>query len=351
MATVLDGIAQTISGLSLLVVLLIGIILGMLILHKLSHGDISVLMGRVKRLKVFTFEIELFQQLNQLESTAEKAAKEVASSVVHPLSGSVEGSSSAHGELSITTQSRTVPQSAAISINDAANLSSTETIDVAKIDSGDEIVNIILDQAITDPKVALIRLSIELERELQRLLGSMGLLGNGRPYLSVRRALEVLNKRDSLLPVSVLAAVDDFSRVRNLIIHGGDGSRGEMLRAIDSGLLVYRTLRSVPRSTHVVYHVGAEVYADAKGQETRSDVKSLILEEVSASGVIKTKQVLPTTRAHYEKGMHVAWEFNDKVRWGESWYCNPDSQQIEYGWSSALEFVGRDIDNPVGAPT
>ncbi len=348
----LDGIAQTISGVSVLVVLLIGIIVGMIFLHKVSHGDLSVLMHRVKRLKVLTLEIELFEHLDQLESKAEKAAADVASSsVVHSLSGAAEGASSAHGELSVSTHSRTVPQSAAISINDAASLGSTETIEVAKIDSGIEIVNTILDQAITDPKVALIRLSIELERELQRLLGSMDLLGNGRTYLSVRKAMEVLNRRHSPLPVSVLAAVDDFSRVRNLIIHGGDGSRAERLRAIDSGLLVYRTLRSIPRSTYVAYHEGEEVYADADGQETRSDVKALILEEVSAGGVIKTKQVLPTTRAHYEKGMHVTWEFNDKARWGESWYRNPDSNQIEYGWREAIEFVGRDIDNPVGGPT
>lgn len=244
-----------------------------------------------------------------------------------------------------------MPQSVAISVYDAASLRSTETIEVLKIDSGIEIITTILDQAVTDPKIALIHLSIELELVLQRLLGSMGLLGNGRPYLSVRKAIEVLNKRHSLLPVSVLDAVNDFSRVRNLIIHGGDGSRDEMLRAIDSGLLVYRTLRSIPRSTYVVCHEGAEVYADAKGQETRSDVKVLILEEISAGGVIKTKQVLPTTRVHYRKGMHVSWEFNDKAKWDESWYCDPDSNEIEYGWRAATEFVGRDIENPVGAPT
>lgn len=344
MTTVLNAIGEALSGLGLLMVLLIGVVIGMLILHKMSQGDLSMVIRRVKRVKMPAFEVELFESLDQLETTAEKAAEEVASSgVVHALSGAAKGTSNISGKLAVTTHSRTLPQAAVISVDDEASIRSTESIAVSRINSEDDIVNTVLDQAVADPKIALIRLSIELERELQRLLGSMGLLGDGHRYLPVRQAIEMLNKRHSLLPDSVVNAMDNFWQVRNLIVHGGDGSRDEVLRAIDSGLVVFMTLRSVPRVTHVVYYPAADVYTDSEGQEVRSNVKSVILEEVSRGGVLRTKHVLPTTRTDYEKGMQVTWEFNDKVRWGESWYRDPDTQKIQYGWRDALEFVGRDI--------
>jgi|GEM_PF-698444 len=345
LTSVLDAAFQTISWLTLLLVFVLGMICGMMILFRTTGGDMALLLSRVKRIKIPVFEIELFEELNKLQESATKAADEVPSSpVILAASGTAEGTSSAHADAVVTTSSRVIPQSAAISLSDTGSLSAEERIEILTTKTSDVVVNEILDQATKDPKLALMRLKLELERELRNLMGNLGLLGNGRRATTMSQSIEALTKRHSLLPSSVLDAMRQFTSVFNLIIHGEDGTRDDVLRAIDSGLIVYRTLSSIPRSTHVVVHTGMEVFADAKGQERRSDVKAVMVEELSAGGAFRKRHVLPTTLNHFTESMPVAWEFSDKRSWGESWYRDPEKQTIEHGWKSAIEFVGRSLD-------
>lgn len=65
----------------------------------------------------------------------------------------------------------------------------------------------------------------------------------------------------------------------------GEGDRDDVVRAVDSGLVVLKTLHGLPMVQFVVYHPGVEVYADAAGQQVRQDVKkAVIIEQVSADG-------------------------------------------------------------------
>lgn len=74
------------------------------------------------------------------------------------------------------------------------------------------------------------------------------------------------------------------------------------------------------------------------------DVKAVILETISPGGSRTSKRVFPTTKASYEKGKRVTWEWNQNNTYGEHWYKNPDTGKIEYGWGSSCEFVGRHLD-------
>ena len=61
-------------------------------------------------------------------------------------------------------------------------------------------------------------------------------------------------------------------------------------------------------------------------------------------GAITDYRIFPTTRDHYKKGMRVSWEWNGSLKWGDTWYRDPESHEIKHAWSASIEFVGRDLD-------
>jgi hypothetical protein len=174
------------------------------------------------------------------------------------------------------------------------------------------------------------------------MLARAGFLG-GRAFIPIPRAADLIRRGYPALPEHIFSALAAFWRVRNQIIHEGEGDRDDILRAIDSGLMVLKTLRGIPMNKYVVLHTGAEVYAYDEGKTPRDDVKAVVIENISAGGLLKSKHVFPTTRTHFNKGMEVAWEWNDNAKWGESWYRDPESNEIVYGWTSPMEFIGRDL--------
>jgi hypothetical protein len=86
------------------------------------------------------------------------------------------------------------------------------------------------------------------------------------------------------------------------------------------------------------------VYSDSECQQLREDCKGVILESLSAGGAITDYRIFPTTRDHYKKGMRVSWEWNGSLKWGDTWYRDPESHEIKHEWSASIEFVGRDLD-------
>ncbi|HEV2129423.1 MAG TPA: hypothetical protein VGR22_12465 [Thermomicrobiales bacterium] len=148
------------------------------------------------------------------------------------------------------------------------------TVTRESVDNSDAVIEAILEEASDDPKVVLIRLSLEIEKELRFLLGSAGFLQD-RDYLPLRKAVETLWHEYPVLPPTVIDAIEAFWEVGNHTIHGGKGDRDAVVRAVDSGLVVLKTLHGLPMVQFVVYHPGVEVYADAAGQQVRQDVKKL----------------------------------------------------------------------------
>jgi len=213
--------------------------------------------------------------------------------------------------------------------------------DIGTIDTSERGV---LEGAARAPKAALMLLGSDIERELRELLAATGQLALRR-YTSVPHEIARLE-----LPGHLRESVVQFWAVRSKLVHGRDAGPDDIARAIDSGLLILNAIRALPREINVVHHAGTAVYADVQGHIPRTGVKALILETTGTDGTRRFR-IFPTTRNDYVKGQRVAWEWSGKNIFGESWYLDPDGDDIKYAWSESMEFVGRALDEAAHADT
>lgn len=261
--------------------------------------QIAGLLERIRKGKVFGQEIELSDSLSKLDESAVAVAKEVAAiPSIEPLSEK---------------------QEAAVEVRE------------------------ILREAARSPKAALLLLASDLERESRQLLASVGHL-DGRRHVPLSQAIAVLDKQFGGLPGHIPSSLKFFWDARNKLIHGGEASDEDILRAIDSGITILKALRAFPKEVNVVYHPGVDVFHDPLCQNKMEGVKGVILETESPGGTTKTFRIFPSTQQHFIKGKRVAWEWSFEKSWGEAWYKDPNSKEIKTAWSSSAEFVGRHLD-------
>ena len=206
----------------------------------------------------------------------------------------------------------------------------------------DTEIRSILEQAARSPKVALMFLSAELEKQGRLALAMRGMLQH-RTTVPVSRALEEL--RQYGFPPSLLSSLQLFESVRNKIVHGGPVEDDDVLRAIDSGITILRIITALPTEKNIVYNPGAKIYSDKNCLNLIGDAKGVILETLSPGGAMKTFRIFPTRRKDYEKGKQVAWEWNMGSTWGPAWYRDPDTDEIKQAWLSSAEFVGRHLED------
>lgn len=214
-------------------------------------------------------------------------------------------------------------------------------------DSTDEekanaIINLILEQAAKSPKVALMMLWLELQRQALNGLAVRGML-RGRTTVPISHALGEL--RPYGFPANLEGSLELFGSVRNKIVHGGAATDDDALRALDSGMTILRALNSLPKEVNTIYHPGVDVFSDAACTKLIPGVKGVILEVTSPGGVMKTRRIFPTTRTHFQRGKEVAWEWNTGAQWPETWYRDPDTQEEKSAWGASAEFVGRHLDD------
>src|SRR6476646_10131474 len=109
----------------------------------------------------------------------------------------------------------------------------------------------ILMEAARSPRVALMLLAAELEQTTRRIFAQTGWARN-RKNLPFTHAIEELS-----LPEAALSSLRIFWQVRNQIVHArGTVSDEEILRAIDSGLVLLRSLKAIPVEAHVIRNPG-----------------------------------------------------------------------------------------------
>src|ERR1700692_348759 len=121
----------------------------------------------------------------------------------------------------------------------------------------------VLEEALKSPTVALMRLSMEIERQLRILLAVVGALqdyAGSNPGV----ALDLLSKVEGArIPAELRSTVSDFWAVRNSIVHGQRrGQEGGALSALDYGLRILRILMSIPRPRRVVRYADVPLYRD-----------------------------------------------------------------------------------------
>lgn len=267
------------------------------------RSQIADIARRLKKGKLLGQEIELNESLNRLDESAISIEKSVA----------------------------------------ALPAQVTESQNQEELAREEGVIEVIVSEAARSPKVALIHLASELEKLSRQLLASTGHL-NGRRYISISQAIAELDAKFGL-PRHVPSSLKFFWEARNRLIHGGEGTDEDILRAIDSGLTILRALQIFPREINVVYHPGVDLFSDAELTALIPNVKGVILETAAAPGeATKTFRIFPTTRTHFQKGQQVAWEWNMQNVWGQAWYKDPDTGEIKSAFISSAEFIGRHLD-------
>ncbi|PZU99519.1 MAG: hypothetical protein DCF32_18605 [Leptolyngbya sp.] len=202
-------------------------------------------------------------------------------------------------------------------------------------------VNAILDDSKGSPELAIIRLSNLLENESKAILGSMGFLPRTL-RISVYRAIQELNYR-GLLPESTINSLKKFWELRSKIVHGrADINEKEILRVLDIGIDLLKTIRSIPHEVHAV-HAVIEVYDDPECTIKRGSVRALVIDSQVPDGGFMRRLFHTTKIDYYQPGKRVAWEWNLTNNIRESWYVDPiDGSKKKVGGS--LDFIGRQID-------
>ncbi len=201
-------------------------------------------------------------------------------------------------------------------------------------------VNQILDDSKGSPELAIIRLSNLLENESKAILASMGFLPrNSRIFY---RAIQELNER-GLLPDSAINSLKKYWDLRGQIVHGkGQIDEKEILRVLDIGIDLLKTIRSIPHEVHTVNAV-LEVYDDPECTSKRDSVRGLVIESKVPDGGLMRRLFHTTKIDYYQPGKRVAWEWNVRNKIHESWYIDSnDGGKKKIGGS--LDFIGRQID-------
>lgn len=225
----------------------------------------------------------------------------------------------------------------------AAIQSQTDTFSQDDLEESRRLVKTILQQAASSPSAALLHLSNEIERQARRLMADLGLLKN-RQHVPLIQAIKELDTYFGSLPKTVAAALKIFWSTRNEIVHGGTASAEDTLRAIDSGLSILKVLSALHHPGRIVVEPAIAIYRDENCADRIEDAHAVILEVLTHAETKRNRQIFPTTRTHFKKGMRVAWEWSEARVWTDAWYKEPETGRILKAWRGSMEFVGRDLD-------
>jgi hypothetical protein len=199
----------------------------------------------------------------------------------------------------------------------------------------------ILEEAVQSPSVAMMRLSIEVDRQLRLILASTGQLQKYKGQ-SPTEALDLIAETMSV-PQALRGTIEGFWHLRNDVVHGNVGQH-LTIRAIDYGLRILKMLHSIPRRNYIVTDASMPVFSDPEGKNLRPDVKGVILKTVGPKGGIEGFAIHPARRV-YSVGQSVSWEWDLRgPGWGETWYRNPPLGEMKLAWAGSLEFIGRPLE-------
>lgn len=193
------------------------------------------------------------------------------------------------------------------------------------------------------PKAQLMLLAPDIERHLRGFMAATGFHHRVKPNAPLPDAVRAITETWALSE-TFQESVRDFWDVRERISHGYDVPEAEVLRAIDSGKLILKTLEALRRPKEVVAKTGVELFSDHEGGTPRVGVWGLLLEHTSSDGKeTKSIQVFPTTRTDYRLGDEVTWDFDMRHIYGETWYRDPETREIKHAWQGSAEFIGRPL--------
>jgi hypothetical protein len=291
--------------------------------------EIRSLLRRIRKGKLLGQEIELEDSLRQLQEEATKAASEVKEipKFSPPEQFGIPLGDASYDRFWSTTENKDEKGDRALSVRD----------------SYPDPIDTILEESARSPKAALLLLAAEMEKELKRVLFGSGWHA-GHDIRGIHEGFDILARLE-VLPKHVGGSVRLFSDMRNRLIHGGNATDDDVIRAVDSGITILKALRSIPLEVHKVHHSGVDLYSDSEGKNVMVGVKGVILETTSPGAATKRHAVFPTTRDHFRRGKRVAWEWNGRNKYGPSWFRDPDTGEIKQAFHESTEFIGRNLND------
>jgi hypothetical protein len=271
------------------------------------RSELAALSKRLRRLRAGGVEADLDQALDELQASAQKA-EEATPRVPAEIPKRVESGTAMEGD-------ETLPV----------------TPSVGAVENEAERI---LEHASDSPRAALMLLSAELERKSREVLSTRSPDATGAPFF---RQLD-------LLEVSPAArrASKEFREVRNRIVHGGVASDEETLRAIDAGISILEAISRIPHEVNIVLEPKVPCFVDADAQHPHDFEAVLLGAEHPPTGEFQ-KRAFPHTGRPLPKGEAVTWEWKSGRVFPETWYRDPETEKLEYGWTSSLEFSGQPL--------
>ena len=274
------------------------------------RSELAALSKRITKLRVPGAEAELDQALDKLQVSAEEAEE-------------------------ATPPRPADRQPKAITVGPGVETDEALPITAATTEAVEDEAGRILDRASNSPRAALMLLAADVERKSREVLSTRGPDAMRAPFHRQLQLMEV--------SPAVQEAALQFRDVRNRIVHGGVASEEETLRAIDAGLSILRALGRIPHEVNVVIEPKVKCYADAEGKLEHDFEAVLLGAEHPPDGEFQ-KRAFPYTGPPLPKEEPITWEWKSGGRvFPEAWYHDPATDQLEYGWTSALEFAGRPL--------
>lgn len=261
-------------------------------------SQVRDLLGRIKRGKIAGAEIELSEKLDSLVASASEAA------------------------------------------SDADLLAAGAPAISAPVESGSSAERAIIDEVSRSPKAALLLLTSEIDRSVRLLLAALATTKRSLPF---PRAIHELEQK-GIVPKSVVEALTRFTDVRNRLVHGHHASDDDIIRAIDAGLVILRSVQAAPQPIAIVRHVGVPLYSDAAGTAARPDITGLIVEIESPGSVITERKILPTRSTKFQVGRRIGSAYSYERDYDDSLFRDPETGEMKQGWSYSKEFVGSHLE-------
>ena len=197
----------------------------------------------------------------------------------------------------------------------------------------------IADLAAKDKQAALLRLSVELEKELFVLHGQLGLRNKTTGVVNFRQLVEHL-KSHGTINTETENGLLEFRHVRNQIVHAVNAYTPSILTsAIDSGIRLLRLIRGVPREKYKVVDPAVVLYSDNRCQNQITDYAGVKLETTRVDGT-KHRAVYPAGRS-FANGEIVGWDWDMRSRFGQAYYHDAESGQCREAFSESMGFIGK----------
>jgi len=273
------------------------------ILVFLFRRDISGILERLRKGKLFGQEVELDPAVNEFRKSVEEAQVEIPTQPIQ-----------------------------------------NEVCEPKNEDNADKDTSEVLEAAKINPELGVIKLSSILEKEIRILAGCLGALPTVRAVPATQVFRSLIEK--GYLPKHTNESLKMFWELRNEIVHGHTPKDNRnILMVLDVGLVLLNAIKAIPHEVNIVHNPGVDLFQDEGCTIKLEGSKGLILETTSPGKATKTFRIFPTRRSsYYVVGKQVTWEWDLSVVWGKCWYIDPETQEKRSAWGSAGEFVGRSVD-------